>query len=123
LLLITFHFRYLGEVNPGTNRGDLESLQKDPLFAAIRTQANFLEITPWALALGALTEINGARKSTLNYAFAILFFLRFWHAEGGLMVRSRHGTGRFVGYWGTLIWLTAMSIFNFNLAIPVWSWN
>lgn len=110
-------------MNPGTNRDDWESLKRDPLCAAVRTQANFLEITPWALALGALAETNGARRATLNYAFAILFFLRFWHAEGGLMVRSRAGMGRLVGYWGTMIWLATMSIFNFNLAKLGWSWS
>src|SRR5437762_2774633 len=71
----------MGDTLPGTNRHDLASLQADPLYAAIRTQANFLEITPWALVLAAIVELNGAKRSTLNYALATLFVLRVWHGE------------------------------------------
>lgn len=113
----------LGDTLPETNRNDLESLKRDRLYAAIRTQANFLEITPWALMLGALAELNGARRSTLNYAFATLFVLRFWHGEGGIMSVGRRGLGRFFGYWGSMIWMVTIGILNLNLTRPVWSWD
>lgn len=113
----------MGDTVPPTNRDDPASLKADPLYAAIRTQANFLEITPWALVLAAIMELNGAKRSTLNYALATLFILRVWHGEGGIMVTGRRGLGRLVGYWGSMIWMTWGAVLNVNLSRPVWTWN
>lgn len=113
----------LGDTLPATDRSSTEPLKADPLFAAVRTQVNFLEITPWALGLGALAELNGARRSTLNDAFAILFLLRLWHGEGGIMLKNRKGLGRLIGYWGSMIWVGAMAVFNARLCWEVWSWS
>ena len=96
----------MGDTLPATKRDDMASLKADHLYAAIRTQANFLEITPWTLVLAAIMELNGAKRSTLNYAFATLFVLRVWHGEGGIMSAGRRGLGRLVGYWGSMIWMT-----------------
>jgi len=102
----------MGDTLLATNRGDPTSLKADPLYAAIRTQANYLEITPWALILALIAELNGAKRSTLNYALATLFVLRVWHGEGGIMLRERTGWGRFVGYWGSMIWMTWAAVLN-----------
>ena len=113
----------MGDTLPGTNRDDLASLQADPLYAAIRTQANFLEITPWALVLAAIVELNGAKRSTLNYALATLFVLRVCHGVGGIMPTGRRGLGRRVGYWGSMIWMTWAAVLNVRLSKSVWTWN
>jgi uncharacterized membrane protein YecN with MAPEG domain len=113
----------MGDTLPATNRNDKASLRADPLYAAIRTQGNFLEITPWALILAAIMELNDAKRSTLNYALATLFVLRVWHGEGGIMPTGRIGLGRGVGYWGSMIWMAWAAILNVNLSKSVWTWS
>jgi len=113
----------MGDTLPSTNRQDLASLMADPLHTAIRTQANFLEITPWALVLATILELNGAKRSTLNYALATLFVLRVWHGEGGIMAKGRRGLGRLVGYWGSMMWMTWAAVLNVSLSKSVWTWD
>jgi len=113
----------MGDTLSFTNRNDPASLNADPLYAAIRTQANFLEITPWALFLAAILELNGTKKPTLNYALATLFVLRVWHGEGGIMLKGRRGLGRIVGYWGSMFWMTWAAILNVQLSKGVWTWK
>jgi uncharacterized membrane protein YecN with MAPEG domain len=121
--VLTISPSIMGDTLSSTNRDDPASLKADPLYAAIRTQANFLEITPWALVLAAILELNGIKRSTLNYALATLFVLRVWHGEGGIMPKGRRGLGRLFGYWGSMFWMTWAAVLNVQLSKSVWTWN
>ena len=63
----------MGDTLLATNRGDPTSLKADPLYAAIRTQANYLEITPWALILAVIAELNGAKSLDMELTRRLAF--------------------------------------------------
>lgn len=73
----------------------------DYLFAATRSQMNFAENVPLALALAGIVELNGGSRRVLTSALSALFVFRVLHAEAGLMTKNSSGMGRPAGHFGT----------------------
>ena len=71
---------------------------KDPLEVAIRAHGNFVENVPLALLLGAVAELNGAGRRSLNYVLATLFVARVLHVELGLRGERAAAPGRLIGH-------------------------
>ena len=71
------------------------------LRAASRSQANFAENVPLALALATIVELNGGSRKTLTAALSALVVFRVLHAELGIMAEKAMGIGRPIGFFGT----------------------
>ncbi|KAF8247229.1 hypothetical protein K440DRAFT_551521, partial [Wilcoxina mikolae CBS 423.85] len=92
----------------------------DPLFVAIRAHANFLETVPVGLLLALTAEINGANRKVLCGALAGLWVLRVANVEAGLRRSEAKGFGRFMGYFGTQVWLGGMTVWCVHLTRDFW---
>ena len=108
----------------------------DPLYVAVRSHANFLETAPIGLILALCAELNGANRRTVGYALAALLGLRVVNvfvasstqirhlliriSEGGMASKGCQGKGRLIGYWGTGLWILAMSAYNVLLTRDFW---
>ena len=57
---------------------------------------------PFALALAAIAELNGANRKVLTGALSALLAFRILHADFGLRATGSMGNGRPIGYFGTL---------------------
>lgn len=99
---------------------DSEKGTKDQLYVASRAQVNFTENVPLVLAIALLAELNGARRSYINYALGALFAFRVGHAEFGLMLSDSAGPGRPIGYFGTQAVLLGLSSYAAYLIKDYW---
>ncbi|KAI8939346.1 hypothetical protein NX059_003135 [Plenodomus lindquistii] len=111
-------------LNTGTVLGDtIDATKKgaeDKLYVASRSQANFAENVPLVLAIALLAELNGAKRSYINYALGALFAFRVSHVELGLMVKGSAAPGRPVGYFGTQAVLLGLSSYAVYLIKDYW---
>lgn len=73
----------------------------DYLLAASRSQMNFAENVPLALAVAGIVELNGGSRKVLSAALSTLCVARVLHAEFGLMAKGYIGTGRRIGHIAT----------------------
>lgn len=73
----------------------------DYLLAASRSQMNFAENVPLALAVAGIVELNGGSRKVLTAALSALCVARVLHSEFGLMAKGYIGLGRRVGHIAT----------------------
>jgi uncharacterized membrane protein YecN with MAPEG domain len=74
----------------------------------MRAQANFVENTPFVLALIAVIELTGKGTPWLAYVAAVYFVGRIAHAFG--MEGGQFGIGRTVGTIVTLLTMLVLSV-------------
>lgn len=91
---------YLGDNSSKTP--DTSSNKTNKLFIASRAHQNFVENVPLAIILAAIAELNGGNRKVLTGALSALFALRVAHAELGIRGHEGMGSGRPVGYFGTI---------------------
>lgn len=96
------------------------SSENDRLFQAIRAHNNFLETVPLALVVAGIAELNGVKRSVLNYAFAALFAARIAHAEFGLMLDGGRGKGRPIGHLTTQAFIAGIAGYSAWLVKEYW---
>lgn len=80
----------------------------EPLERRMRAQANFVENTPFVLALIAVIELSGAGGVWLQYVAAIYFIGRIAHGfgmDGGAMQ-----IGRMIGTLVTMLTLLGLAV-------------
>ncbi|CAJ2509985.1 Uu.00g058850.m01.CDS01 [Anthostomella pinea] len=106
--------------------GDNSSKSSDPaernqnkLYLATRSHQNFIENVPLALVLAAVAELNGGNRKALTGVLGTLFVLRVLHAELGMMGNGM-GTGRPIGYFGTLATLGGLAGYAAYLVKAYW---
>ncbi|KAI0024760.1 MAPEG family-domain-containing protein [Xylariomycetidae sp. FL0641] len=130
-LPFTAYFSFLSyrvvayRLNTKTYLGDnslLPSEQRnaDKLYLATRCHQNFVENVPLAFALAAVVELNGGSRKALTNAMGLLFALRVFQAEFGLM--KGLGLGRPVGYWGTMATLSYLGGYAAYLVKGYWGY-
>ncbi len=93
--------RAKAKISIGTGGNDLMERR-------MRAQANFVENTPWVLALIGLIELAGKGGSWLPYAGGIYMLGRVAHGLG--MDGTSFGVGRTIGTVITMISLIALSV-------------
>lgn len=81
----------------------------EPLERRMRAQANFVENTPFILALIAAIELSGRGEPWLAYVAGIYFIGRIAHAFG--MDGGSLGKGRMVGTIVTMLTLLGLAIY------------
>ena len=74
----------------------------------MRAHANFVEYTPFVLALIAVIELAGRGTPWLSYVAAVYFIGRIAHGFG--MEGGQFGIGRTVGTLVTLLTLAGLSV-------------
>lgn len=74
----------------------------ESLLVAARSHANFVEYVPWAFVLSTIVELNGGDKRILGAGLGSLLAFRVLHTEFGLRRPGAAGTGRQVGFFGTV---------------------
>ncbi|KAF2851154.1 hypothetical protein T440DRAFT_467895, partial [Plenodomus tracheiphilus IPT5] len=92
----------------------------DQLYVASRSQMNFAENVPLVLAVALLAELNGARRSYINYALGALFAFRVSHVELGMTLNESSGVGRPIGFYGTQAVLLGLSSYAAYLIKDYW---
>ena len=80
----------------------------EPLQRRMRAQANFVENTPFILALIAVIELTGKGAPWLSYIAALYFLARILHAYG--MDGGAMQWGRMVGTIVTMLALLGMAV-------------
>jgi len=85
----------------GSSPSSANEADRTKLRAASRSQANFAENVPLALALATIVELNGGSRKTMTAALSALVVFRLLHAEFGLMAKKAIGIGRPIGFFGT----------------------
>lgn len=120
-----YHDINLGNGKQGDNSDSSSSggnaLGHDPLYCATRSHGNFFENVPLALLLTAAAELNGASKKLLTYALGTFLALRVLHAEAGIMIQGGLGLGRTIGFYGTMVWVGTLGVWNFLLTKDYWT--
>jgi uncharacterized membrane protein YecN with MAPEG domain len=101
----------MGDRTPGS-----ADVLSDPLYTAIRAQANFLEYVPLSLTLAVIAELNGASGRVLDWCLGGLLACRVLHVELGLWWKGTQGYGRHVGYWWVLFFLLS----RYSCLMIVW---
>lgn len=85
----------------------------DPeLERAIRVHANFIEYTPFALVLLALTEMSGVADPVVHGFGIALVLARVLHAQG-LGATAGYSRGRYfgtLGSWAVILGLSALLV-------------
>lgn len=82
----------------------------DPdLQRAIRVHANFIEYTPFALVLLALTELSGVADAVVHGFGIALVVVRVLHAQG-LGSTAGYSRGRYFGTLGTWLLIIGLSL-------------
>ncbi|KAH7401441.1 MAPEG family-domain-containing protein [Pyrenochaeta sp. MPI-SDFR-AT-0127] len=105
---------YMGDTTDSTQG------TKNPLYVATRAQLNFVEHVPFILVVALLAELNGAKRSYINYALGTLLALRIGHVEIGLMMQDALGPGRILGYYGTQTILATLAGYTAYLVKDFW---
>lgn len=80
----------------------------EPLERRMRAQANFVENTPFVLALIAAVELAGAGGQWLQYVAAVYFLGRIAHGFG--MDGGSLGMGRMIGTLVTMLTLLGLAV-------------
>ncbi|MEM6267408.1 MAG: MAPEG family protein [Pseudomonadota bacterium] len=80
----------------------------EPLSRRMRAQANFVENTPFVLALIAVIELSGKGQPWLAFVAALYFIARIAHAFG--MDGGSLALGRMLGTIGTLLILLGLAV-------------
>ena len=80
----------------------------EPLERRMRAQANFVEYTPFVLALIAVIELAGRGESWLAYVAGIYFIARIAHAFG--MDGGSLQIGRMIGIMVTFLVLLGLAV-------------
>lgn len=80
----------------------------EPLSRRMRAQANFVENTPFVLALIAVIELSGKGQLWLAVVAALYFIARIAHAFG--MDGGSLALGRMLGTIGTLLILLGLAV-------------
>ncbi|EAQ30691.1 hypothetical protein NAP1_07925 [Erythrobacter sp. NAP1] len=80
----------------------------EPLIRRMRAQANFVESTPFVLALILVIELSGTGQAWLQYVAALYFIARIAHAFG--MDGGSFKMGRLIGTIVTLLTLLGLAI-------------
>jgi uncharacterized membrane protein YecN with MAPEG domain len=89
---------FLGDNSSKESNGQQSNL----LFRANRSHQNFVENVPFAFLLASIVELNGGNRRYLTGALSALFVLRVMHVELGLARPAGMGSGRPIGYFGTM---------------------
>ena len=92
----------------------------DRLQASIRSQVNFAENIPLALAVASIVELNGGNRKALTAGLSVLLAARILHAECGIMLKNNLGFGRLPGFLTTQAFIMGMSGYAAYLVKGYW---
>ncbi|KAK1987708.1 membrane-associated, eicosanoid/glutathione metabolism protein [Colletotrichum cereale] len=112
---------YLGE-NSSKPGADTQTHDANKLYLASRSHVNFAENVPLAFVLATLIELNGGNRKTLGWLLGSFLALRVFHAELGIMRPQGMGSGRPVGYFGSIGVLGTLAAYGAYLTKGYWGY-